>query len=299
MLPGGEIFFAPVGFRQSGEATAAYDLNEESAFFDFTGTFSGEWTNIGPNDRTKGMSVQLLSNTYPFVQVMTVGGGDFETSKTYQIIDLSAMNPSWDAAVSLPTELGGTDPISLVHPNLVLLPDGTLFVCGGTPAGNACWLFDPQTHNWSQMDAMTYERRYHSLAVLLATGEVLATGGEGSAGADTVEIFKPPYLFKGSQPTISAVNPRPIHHGSQFTIETPQAGEIAEVVLMRPMAVTHQTDSEQRRIWLNFAQTDNETLTVTARNGRHPHAMAPRGYYMLFILNGEGVPSKAEFILLH
>ena len=136
LLPGGEIFFAPVGFRTSGESTGAYDLNEDSAFFDFTGAFTGEWTDIGPNDRTKGMSVQLLSNTFPFVQVMTAGGGDFETSRTYQMIDLSAMNPSWDAAVTLPTERGGTDPISLVHPNLVLLPDGTLFVCGSYAAGH-------------------------------------------------------------------------------------------------------------------------------------------------------------------
>ena len=146
---------------------------------------------------------------------------------------------------------------------------------------------------------MTYERRYHSVAVLVATGEVMATGGKHfQAGVDTVEVFKPPYLFRGARPSISSVNPSPIHHGSEFTIDTPQAGDIAEVVLLRPMAVTHQTDSEQRRILLNFTRTDDNTLTVTARSGRQPHAMAPRGYYMLFILNGEGVPSKAEFIHL-
>ena len=300
LLPGGEIFFVPVGFKSGGESTAACALNEESAYFDFSGAFSGAWTDTGPNDRTKGMSVQLLSNSYPFVQVMAVGGGEFATTQTYRMINLSTLSPSWDAAVTLPTESGAPEPISLVHPNLVLLPDGTLFVCGGTPAGDSCWLFDPVTHNWSEMDAMTYERRYHSIAVLVTTGEVMATGGKHTqAGVDTVEVFKPPYLFKGLQPTISTVNPSPIHHGSQFTIETPQAGDIAEVVLMRPMAVTHQTDSEQRRIVLNFTHTGGTTLTATAPNGRHPHAMAPRGYYMLFILNGDGVPSKAEFIHLH
>ncbi len=68
---------------------------------------------------------------------------------------------------------------------------------------------------------------------------------------------------------------------------------------MRPMAVTHQTDSEQRRIQLSFTRTGSDTLIADAPNGRHPHAVAPRGWYMLFILNGNGVPSKAEFIELH
>lgn len=64
------------------------------------------------------------------------------------------------------------------------------------------------------------------------------------------------------------------------------------------MAVTHQTDSEQRAIELLFHQSGTDTLAATAPNGRHPHGMAPSGYYMLFILNKDGVPSVATFIRL-
>lgn len=300
LLPGGEVFYAPVGFKSSGESTGACPGNEDSAYFEFTGTLTGEWSDIGPNDRTKGMSVELLSNTYPFVQVMTVGGGDLATTRTHQTINLSSLSPVWDAPLSNPTVSGEPEPVSWVHPNLVLLPDGKLFVCGGTPAGDPCWLYDPVTHTWSEMDAMTYERRYHSVAVLCTTAEVMATGGKHyQAGVDTVEMFRPPYLFQGAQPVISAVSPKPVHHGRPLTITTPEADDIATVVLMRPMAVTHQTDSEQRRIQLPFVQSKPDTLVADAPNGRHPHAIAPRGWYMLFILTSNGVPSKAEFIELH
>jgi hypothetical protein len=50
---------------------------------------------------------------------------------------------------------------------------------------------------------------------------------------------------------------------------------------------------------LRFARTAATTLTATAPNGWHPHAIAPRGYYMLFILNSNGVPSEGKFIYLH
>jgi hypothetical protein len=82
-------------------------------------------------------------------------------------------------------------------------------------------------------------------------------------------------------------------------VETPQAASIAKVVLIRPMAVTHQTDSEQRIVHMNFYQSGPTELTATAPDGGHPHAIAPRGHYMLFILNGDGVPSEAKFIHLH
>ena len=150
------------------------------------------------------------------------------------------------------------------------------------------------------MDGLAYERRYHSVAVLLPTAEVLATGGKHyQAGVETFEVFRPPYLFKGAQPQIKNVAPSPIHHGTNFTIETPQADEIRKVVLVRPMAVTHQTDSEQRVIEVQFHKSAADTLNAVAPNGRHPHAMAPRGWYMLFILNAKGVPSVAKFIHLH
>lgn len=302
LLPGGEILFAPAGFRNSMEGLADDPTNEVSAYFTFSGSApstSGSWTNLGANDRTKGMSVLLLSNTYPFVRVLTVGGGNATRATTYRSINLSTLSPAWGAEIPLPTAPGQMGPTTRIHPNLVLLPDGTVFVCGGSVVGEPCWLYNPTTLMWSQMDALTYERRYHSVAVLLPTGEVMTTGGEGTAGANMVEVFSPPYLFNGPRPTITSVTPSQIHHGQMFTIQTPDAADIDRITLVRPMAVTHQTDSEQRVIQLAPTQTGTNTLTATAPDGWHPHALAPRGWYMLFILKANGVPSVASWIWLH
>jgi hypothetical protein len=64
------------------------------------------------------------------------------------------------------------------------------------------------------------------------------------------------------------------------------------------MAPTHNTDTEQRVVQLISHCSGNYTLGVTAPNGWLPHATAPAGYYMLFIIDRRGVPSVAEFIQL-
>ena len=127
----------------------------------------------------------------------------------------------------------------------------------------------------------------------------MATGGGGTAGESDIEVFQPPYLFAGARPTITSVSPDPIHHGQPFTIDTPNAADIQKVTLVRPMAVTHQTDSEQRVIPLTFSAAGATTLAATAPSPGHPHGLAPKGYYMLFVINSAGVPSEARFVFLH
>jgi hypothetical protein len=82
---------------------------------------------------------------------------------------------------------------------------------------------------------------------------------------------------------------------------------VAKVVMVRPIAVTHQTDAEQRVLSLSWSKTDPTTLSVIAPDGRifpyaggggHTHVTASRGYYMLFIIDTSGVPSEAKFVRL-
>ena len=47
-------------------------------------------------------------------------------------------------------------------------------------------------------------------------------------------------------------------------------------------------------MWLTFTRTSSG-LTVKAPTSRN---IAPPGYYMLFILNSNGVPSKAKILKL-
>ena len=47
-----------------------------------------------------------------------------------------------------------------------------------------------------------------------------------------------------------------------------------------------------------YLRRDITGLTVTAPDGTAPHSLAQRGYYMMFALNTDGVPSTATWVHL-
>lgn len=296
LLPSGEVFYSRTGFGSAGQGPGGGDPVPGTPYLKYTPPTTGEWVEIDNlmeyPDRVRGMSVILLDPCDPAIRVMIIGGTGLPGSETAEIIDLSKISPTWEHPTIIP---GGE---SRTNVNAVLLPDGTVFVCGGTSSTTPpCALYNPSTNVWSEMASVNYRKQYHSVAVLLPSGKVMATGGSNyGGGSSVIEIFSPPYLFKGPRPEITTV-PDLVHHAQKFTLETPQAADIEKVVLVRPMAVTHQTDSEQRVVQLTFLRNGN-SLDVSAPNGDHPHAV-PRGYYMLFILNTDGVPSEGKFIHLH
>ena len=66
------------------------------------------------------------------------------------------------------------------------------------------------------------------------------------------------------------------------------------MVLVRAGAVTHAFDMEQRLVELSFKNVTGALHVTAPAKGN----IAPPGYYMLFILNAEGVPSVAHFVQL-
>src|SRR6185295_5456005 len=61
---------------------------------------------------------------------------------------------------------------------------------------------------------------------------------------------------------------------------------------IRTGSVTHAFDENARATSLNFTQTAGG-LNVSMPSNRND---VPPGYYMLFIVNGQGVPSVASFV---
>jgi PKD repeat protein len=135
--------------------------------------------------------------------------------------------------------------------------------------------------------------------LLLPDGTVALMGGNPTRGSyeQHIEIYSPAYLFKdgapASRPTITSTSDT-MYYGHGLQVQTPDAGQIQSVVLVRPGSQTHAFDMDQRLVELSFTKASG-SLTVTAP----PHGnIAPPGYYMLFILNSAGVPSLARFVRL-
>jgi hypothetical protein len=63
--------------------------------------------------------------------------------------------------------------------------------------------------------------------------------------------------------------------------------------LIRLSSVTHAFNMSQLIVPLNFTAVNSTSVRATApASGK----LAPPGPYMLFLLNGKGVPSKAKMV---
>ncbi|MFF5292813.1 galactose oxidase-like domain-containing protein [Paractinoplanes globisporus] len=198
-----------------------------------------------------------------------------------------------------------------------LLADGTVLATGGLTsaatsslvdlnhAATAAERWDPATGRWSVLASASRIRQYHSTAMLLPDGRVMTGGGGICAVCMTVgyleknvEYFSPPYLFKkdgtgtpATRPEIAAA-PASVGIGGSFAVSSPQAAGIRKVALVGLADVTHGVDQGQRYVPLKFT-VSGTTLTVT---GPPNGGVAPPGYYMLFILDANGVPALARIV---
>ncbi|PYV72728.1 MAG: hypothetical protein DMG96_25170 [Acidobacteria bacterium] len=77
-----------------------------------------------------------------------------------------------------------------------------------------------------------------------------------NAGTTPNERYRPDYFFK-PRPTISN-SPAAIAYGAGFAVQTPLPDSISELVLLRPGAVTHAFNQNQRcnRLRHNRANRD-------------------------------------------
>jgi hypothetical protein len=234
-----------------------------------------------------------------------IGGGGVGYSDTstgrIDVVDLKRKRPRWRPAARLPS---GTR-----YPEAVITPDDKVVIAGGSKGYRGehasdlfeCHLYDPRTKRLLKLASPTVGRDYHSEALLLPDGRIITLGSNPlfSDKADTaparfeqrIEIFSPPYLYHGSRPRIAG-GPRQVDHGQTVLYSTPDADAIASARLLRPSAVTHVTDVQQRSIALKIAkQAGGVKVTIPASRG-----LVPPGWYMLFVADRRGTPSVARWI---
>ena len=285
MLGDGRIIH--VGGSEYATDTDVLDINSQT------------WTVLDPRIVDGGSATMYLPGMIMKAGSATDSQNVGPSSNTTFVMDTMQPSPSW---VQTP---------SMVYPrsflNLTELPDGTVLATGGETDKNggtianavyAAELWSPTTQTWTTMASMHTPREYHSTALLLPDGRVLQSGMGADFGnvpdEDSAEFFSPPYLFKGARPTISQAPPAQIQYGTGFFVGTPDAANIKSAVLIRTGAVTHFFDQNTRYVPLTFQQTSGG-LTLTAPADAY---QAPPGYYMLFLVNNNGVPSVAPFVQL-
>jgi galactose oxidase len=285
VAPNGKVFLA--GFPQT------------SRYLSVAGT--GRWTTVGNRrvaDRTMGSAVMYAPG-----KILYAAGGDPPTSSA-EVIDLTRPAPAWRsiAPMRFPRR----------QMNTTLLADGQVLITSGTsgPGFNdvtspvyAAELWNPATEAWTTMARESVGRTYHSTALLLPDGRVLSSGsGEGGgvpfeSSQLSAQVFSPPYLFNpdgtlATRPVITSA-PSRITYGQPFTVRTPDAAAVTRGTLIRLGSVTHAFNQSQLIFPLTFSAAGATTLTAT---GPSSASWATPGPYMLFLVNGNGVPSTARMV---
>lgn len=196
----------------------------------------------------------------------------------------------------------------------VLLPDGKVLVAGGGAGGDTndnahldAEMYDPVANTWSYAGTASIPRMYHSVGILLPDGRVFVGGSNPHDTLDPnehqveerIEIYSPPYLFRGERADIPE-HPEEIHYGQNFNIRLSAATfatKATKVVLMRPGSTTHTRNFDQRLIELTMTKdpaTPRRLYLTAPPNGN----IAPPGYYLMFVLHGNGVVSRGHILKL-
>ncbi|WP_445637106.1 galactose oxidase-like domain-containing protein [Nostoc sp. DSM 114161] len=227
-------------------------------------------------------------------KVMIIGGGGTTTTNRVNIINFNATTPTYTAASYLNNPR--------MHHNAVILPDRTVFVCNGskgeeniTESTLPAEIYNPATNTWKTVETPIVNGRvYHSVAVLLPDGRVAVAGGNPRRGVyeNRIEIYSPAYISQ-TRPTIVSA-PATATYNATIAISTNvPATSIKWVHAIKPMAPTHSMDTEQRLVDIPIKSRSGNSLTVQITANRN---IAVPGYYMLFVVNNNNVPSVASWI---
>lgn len=169
----------------------------------------------------------------------------------------------------------------------------------GIRARMESFIRNPATEIFTSLASMRIPRTYHSLAILLPDARVFVGGGlcgNCQANHADAEIFTPPYLLNsdGSSVVRPKILSAPATASYGATIRVTIDSAINSFVLVRLSSVTHSVNNDQRRIPLGFSRNgflNNYALRIPVSSG-----IVIPGYYMLYAINGSGVPSIARML---
>ncbi len=232
----------------------------------------------------------------PYTMFYNSGG----TSTDSMIIDASGASPTY-------TKVANSN-FRHMTGQAVTLPTGDVLAVGGNSSGSGTKgtpvmtpeLYTTATNTWSSMADLARRRTYHSVAALLPDGRVWSAGSSfDEVQEPNGQFFSPPYLFRkdgsgqlATRPTATDA-PASVAAGQSFSIATSNPSNIASASFIRMAGTTHQVNAGQSFVKLNVTPTAGR-VSMTAPS----IDQAPPGYYMVFLVDNQGVPSVAPVVKL-
>ncbi len=156
-------------------------------------------------------------------------------------------------------------------------------------------LYDIDANSWRQLALHSLPRTYHSAALLLPDGRVYLGGGEYVKGDIpeyktcptstvhmlSIEVFKPPYMFRTSRPTIALLGADSVAYNTQVSLKvTGWEVNDSKVMLIRQGSGTHGHEMAARTVHLRVLQDSllsGSTYRITARIPLGKHRPPPPG----------------------
>ncbi len=280
----------------------------------------------------RDQSASLLLPPAQEQKVMIMGGGETyspaqQATNSTDEIKLDEASPHWVPGPDLPRgtmeEGGAMEPMGAgkMYVSAVALPNGMVLETGGSLIPRTenvleASIFNPRTNAFTPVAHDPVGRDYHSEALLLPDGRVMTLGSNpananGEESFETrISIYTPSYLTHGARPALNLVDGQAnqlegsVNHTTQWEYETEHVlsysstSKITSAVLVRPAAVTHSSDPNQREVELPIvggtgAAGEGRELKVGLPSNPN---LAPPGYYMVFLVDSQGVPSLAKWV---
>ena len=227
-------------------------------------------------------------------------GQNLSATDTAYTVDINAATPIVEAIDNMSSRRSNHDS--------VVLPTGEVLIIGGSKTGvlfndtgNAWWteIWNPQSRQWRTTAPISTPRGYHSWALLMRDGRVLAGGGglcgDCPANHSDAQFFYPPYLFSdngqaANRPSILSAT-SVAHVGSTVTVSTDR--NINNLNLVRLSSTTHSINTDQRFIPLTFEEHNGYQYSTTLSS--NTNVLTP-GMYWLFAIDALGVPSEGHVL---
>ena len=204
----------------------------------------------------------------------------------------------------------GIDGVSAILLNLTILPDGTVLATGGSTttdkANFAAAVYEAEL--WSPVTKAGRPWLGCRLPGFITRPLCCyrmrrVSGGAAEAGktddpsrsegrAERGNFFAALSFQRASPVNFFGPVDYPVRH--RISVATPDAARIASVSLIALGAVTHAFNENQRFVPLAFDQASSPLNVHAPANGN----LAPPGPYMLFLVDSNGVPSKAAMVRL-